>query len=119
MVGTIHQAIFGQIIQVALPDAKNASIAIQKTKKNMHTAISGKEKHKVIGTVVEVNRMRLITLTRKIDGAKMYVNPEQICAVYQYYKKDSTVIQFAGEENNFIEVVESPDSIASVLQAQV
>lgn len=51
---TIHLTISGQITQVALPDAKNASIAIQKTKKNMHTAISSKEKHKVIGTVAEV-----------------------------------------------------------------
>ena len=48
----------------------------------------------------------------------MYVNPEQICAVYPYYKKGTTVIQFAGEENNFIEVLESPDSISAVLQAQ-
>ena len=59
--------------------------------------------------------MRLIILTRLIDGAKMYVNPEQICAVYPYYKKGTTVIQFAGEENNFIEVLESPDSIASLI----
>ena len=60
--------------------------------------------------------MRLITLTRKIDGAKVYVNPEKICAVYPYYKKDSTVIQLAGDNDNFIEVLESVDSIATVLQ---
>ena len=61
--------------------------------------------------------MRLITLTRKIDGAKIYVNPEQICAVFPYYKKDTTVIQFAGDEN-YVEVLESVDSIATVLQIQ-
>ena len=62
--------------------------------------------------------MRLITLTRKSDGAKMYVNPEQICAVYPYYKKDSTVIQFVGDNDNFIKVLESVDSIATILQIQ-
>ena len=69
----------------------------------------------MIGIVAEVNVMRLITLTRKIDGAKMYVNPEQICAIYPYYKKDSTVIQLAGDIDSYIEVVESPDSIAAVM----
>jgi hypothetical protein len=26
--------------------------------------------------------MRLIIVTKKIDGARVYVNPENICAVY-------------------------------------
>lgn len=60
--------------------------------------------------------MRLITLTRKSDGTKMYVNPENVCAVYQYYKKESTVIQFAGAEENFLEVLESVDSVAELLE---
>lgn len=59
--------------------------------------------------------MKLIIVTRIIDGAKVYVNPEQICAIYPYYKKDTTVIQFAGEENNFIVAVESADSIAAAM----
>ena len=60
--------------------------------------------------------MRLIIVTRKIDGAKIYVNPEQVCAVYPYYKKDSTVIQFAGAEENYLEVLESVDSIANMIE---
>mgnify|MGYP003305387929 CR=1 FL=1 len=46
----------------------------------------------------------------------MYVNPEQICAIYLSLNKDATVIQFAGEKKNFVEVMESADSIARVLQ---
>lgn len=60
--------------------------------------------------------MRLIIVTRKIDGAKIYVNPEQICAVYPYYKKDSTVIQFAGAEEKNLEVLENVDSIANMIE---
>ena len=60
--------------------------------------------------------MRLIIVTRKIDGAKIYVNPEQFCAVYPYYKKDSTVIQFAGAEENYLEVLENVDSIANMIE---
>lgn len=60
--------------------------------------------------------MRLIIVTRQIDGAKMYVNPEKICAVYPYYKKDSTVIQFAGAEENYLEVLESVDSVANMME---
>lgn len=48
---------------------------------------------------------------------KMYVNPEQICAVYPYYKReDKTVIQFAGAEENYLEVLESADSIANMME---
>ena len=59
--------------------------------------------------------MKLIIVTRQIDGKKMYVNPEQICAVYPYYKRESTVIQFAGTEENFLDVKESPKSIVSMI----
>ena len=60
--------------------------------------------------------MRLIIVTREIDGVKMYVNPEKVCAVYQHYKKDSTVIQFAGAEENYLEVLESADSVANMME---
>lgn len=60
--------------------------------------------------------MRLIIVTRAIDRAKMYVNPENVCAVYPYYKRDSTVIQFAGAEENYLEVTESADSIANMME---
>ena len=59
--------------------------------------------------------MQLIIVTRQIDGEKMYVNPEQICAIYPYYKGESTVIQFAGAEENYLDVRESPESIVSMI----
>ena len=60
--------------------------------------------------------MRLIIVTRSIDRAKMYVNPENVCAVYQHYKKDTTIIQFAGAEENYLEVLESVDSVANMME---
>ena len=62
----------------------------------------------------EVGRMRLITVTRKIDGAKMYVNPELVCAVYPYnIVEDTTVIQFL---EDYITVSESADSVANMIR---
>lgn len=60
--------------------------------------------------------MRLIFVTRHADGKKIYVNPENICAVYPYFKQeDKTVIQFSGEEQNYLEVLESAESIANMI----
>ena len=61
--------------------------------------------------------MRFIIVTRECDGKKVYVNPEPICAIYQHYVKDSTVIQFADDEN-YIEILESVDTIASMVEAE-
>lgn len=61
--------------------------------------------------------MRLIIVTRAIDGAKMYINPENVCAVYPFYKRDTTVIQFAGAEENYLEVLESAESIANMMES--
>lgn len=59
--------------------------------------------------------MTLIVVTRH-DGKKVYVNPEQVCAVYPYYKQeDKTVIQFSGTEENYLEVLESAESIANMI----
>ncbi len=59
--------------------------------------------------------MKLIIVTRQIDGEKMYVNPEQICAIYPYHKKESTVIQFSGTKEKYLDVKESPESIACMI----
>lgn len=61
--------------------------------------------------------MRFIIVTRAIDGAKMYINPENVCAVYPFYKRDTTVIQFAGAEENYLEVLESAESIANMMES--
>ena len=61
--------------------------------------------------------MRLIVVTREADGQKIYVNPEQVCAVYPYYKQDDkTVVQFAGAEGNYLEVLESVESVANMIE---
>ena len=63
--------------------------------------------------------MRLIIVSRKIDGAKVYVNPENICAVYPHWKnKEITIIQFSGSDENFLEVIESVDSVASMMEGE-
>ena len=60
--------------------------------------------------------MRLINVTRKSDGARMYVNPENICAVYSLCNdEDTTVIQFPGSDDNYLEVKESADTVARMM----
>lgn len=61
--------------------------------------------------------MRLIVVTRHVDGKKIYVNPEQVCAVYPYYKhEDKTVIQFSGSDENYLVVLESVDRVACMME---
>lgn len=57
--------------------------------------------------------MKMISVSRTVDGAKVYVNPENICAVYpRFDNKEITVIQFPGNDENYLEVIESADSVA-------
>lgn len=63
--------------------------------------------------------MRLIIVSRKIDGEKVYVNPENICAVYpRFDNKEITIIQFPGNDENYLEVIESVDSVASMMEGE-
>jgi len=63
--------------------------------------------------------MRLIIVSRKIDGAKVYVNPENICAVYPCRNnKERTIIQFPGSDENYLEVIESVDSVAGMMEGE-
>ena len=63
--------------------------------------------------------MNVIIVSRKIDGAKVYVNPENICAVYQRYdNKEITIIQFTGSDENYLEVIESADSVAGMMEGE-
>ena len=60
--------------------------------------------------------MKMITVTRMVDGEKVYVNPENICAVYpRFDNKEITVIQFSGNDENYLEVIESEDSVACMI----
>lgn len=63
--------------------------------------------------------MRVIIVSRRVDGAKIYVNPENICAVYPHFgNEEVTVIQFPGSEENYLEVIESTDSVASMMEGE-
>lgn len=58
--------------------------------------------------------MNLIIVTRKIDEKKMYINPNQVCAVYSgFLNEKETIIQFSGS-NNFA-VLESVDTVADMI----
>jgi len=66
--------------------------------------------------------MKLIILTRVCNSDRTYVNPNQICCIYRNYgynhDKETTVIQFAGEARNYIEVKESPEAIENIIEAE-
>ena len=60
--------------------------------------------------------MRFVIFTRPNDRTKVYVNPNQICAVYQRYdKKNLTIIQFSGEGENYVEVLESTEAAMNII----
>lgn len=58
--------------------------------------------------------MILISLTRKSDGKKILVNPKNVFAIYPYHE-DTTVVQSIGDENNYVTVVESVESIEKII----
>ena len=56
--------------------------------------------------------MKFIMLTRKYDGKKVYANPKHICFMsINAQDGNSTVIQFCGDDENYIQVLESPEAI--------
>ena len=57
--------------------------------------------------------MQFIILTRRSDGEAVYVNPKQICFMGITANND-TLIQFCGEDANYIQVLESPETIAEL-----
>lgn len=59
--------------------------------------------------------MQFIILTRIADGKAVYVNPKQICFMgITANNETGTLIQFCGEEENYIQVLESPETIAEL-----
>ena len=59
--------------------------------------------------------MTLIILTRKHDGKKVYINPTQICFMGSMDSEgDGTIIQFPGDDANYIQVLESPEAISGL-----
>lgn len=63
--------------------------------------------------------MKFIILTRACNDDRIYVNPNQICCIYGYnHDKETTIIQFAGEARNYIEVKESSEVIENIIEAE-
>ena len=59
--------------------------------------------------------MQFIILTRKYDGKAVYVNPKHVCFMgINAQDEDSTVIQFCGDDENYIQVKESPEAISKL-----
>ena len=59
--------------------------------------------------------MQFIILTRISDGKAVYVNPEQICFMDTTANNENgTLIQFCGADENYIQVLESPETIAEL-----
>ena len=59
--------------------------------------------------------MQFIILTREYDGKAIYVNPKQICFMdNNATNANGTLIQFCGYDDNYIQVLESPETIAEL-----
>ena len=64
--------------------------------------------------------MKWIVATNVADGEKIYVNASQICAVYRkYHNEKVTIIDFVGDCENYIEVLESPEAIMNLIKEEV
>ena len=60
---------------------------------------------------------RYIVLTRFIDGKHIFANPQNIAFITTHYKKPNiTIIQFTGGEDNYIEVMESIDTVMKLVE---
>ena len=60
---------------------------------------------------------KLILVTRKSDNKKMYVNTANICVVRPHpWDETATIIQFSGSDENYIEVLESSDTVANMME---
>ena len=60
--------------------------------------------------------MEMLRLTRACDGSLMLANPLQIKAVYGYFGKDTTVVDYSGLEDGYIEARESVEAIWNMLK---
>ena len=58
------------------------------------------------------DKMKFIILTRAFDGKAVYANPKQIC--FMSIIANSTLIWFCGDDESYIQVLESPEAIAEL-----
>ena len=62
--------------------------------------------------------MKWIVVTRISDGEKIYVNANRICAIYRKYNSENATIIDFGEDFDYLEVLESPESIMNLIKAE-
>ena len=61
--------------------------------------------------------MKIIILTRPKDGERIYVNPNNICAFCKNdFDNDRTIVSFVGNDKCYINVLESPEVIANLIE---
>lgn len=60
--------------------------------------------------------MRLIIVTRYSDGAKIYINPDNVCCIMPHYETKVTCIQLIGDCEVYVEVAESVDTVARMME---
>lgn len=58
---------------------------------------------------------RFIKLTMASDRTPVLINIQQIRAIYKYYCRDTTVVDYSGVEDGFVEVLESVEAIENLL----
>lgn len=58
---------------------------------------------------------RFIKLTMASDRTPVLINVPQIRAIYKYYCRDTTVVDYSGVEDGFVEVLESVEAIENLL----
>lgn len=58
---------------------------------------------------------RFIKLTMASDRTPVLINVSQIRAIYKYYCRDTTVVDYSGVEDGFVEVLESVEAIENLL----
>ena len=61
--------------------------------------------------------MKLLRLTSAVDGRVVLVNPKQIKAIYKYYGRETTVVDYSGTVDGYAEVEESVEEIEKMLEA--
>lgn len=62
--------------------------------------------------------MRLITLTSKRDGSKLYINPSHIMIISECFGDEAaTIVEFANGDS-YVKVLESAESIAKMVEGE-
>ena len=59
--------------------------------------------------------MKFIKLTMASNEKPIWLSVSHIKAVYQYYHKNTTVVDYGGDDGQFAEVLESVDEVMEII----